>query len=320
MEASLDRTVVEPSSFAYGSTSYRYPTHISPWLEKTRWGEQLAGQSLSKVAELLHPPEAGEAGLLLLLQSFDALIEQARQSVLTEEINVFALHRISSFVKGRPYKRPLHTKILDGTYRKYQSVWHKLLSFVYRLAIIRQQPQLRYVLTQAQLDALSQLSSQREGSPLLSTPMDQQHCLNLCIALLDHKLHGKLSDSIVVVFLAVLGINSNRDGFDDAVLYTAKLSGIVKLAQLLVVQYAVVESKAGRAQFPDELVSELQDRFMVYGSNSPINWILNLRAYGAKLRDNTTSSGFICWSDDGQKLSITNRRRNKTQNEFCSKS
>jgi hypothetical protein len=34
-----------------------------------------------------------------------------------------------------------------------------------------------------------------------------------------------------------------------------------------------------------------------------INWILNLRAYGAKLRDNTTSSGFISWSDDGQKLS-----------------
>jgi hypothetical protein len=53
--------------------------------------------------------------------------------------------------------------------------------------------------------------------------------------LLDHKLHEKLTDSIVVVFLAVLGINSNRDGFNDAVLYTAKLSGIVKLAQLLVV-------------------------------------------------------------------------------------
>jgi hypothetical protein len=119
MEASLDGTVVEPSSFVDGSTSYRYPTHISPWLEKTRWGGQLAGQSLSKVAELLHPPEAREAGLLLLLQSFDSLIEQARQSVLTEEINVFALHRISSFVKGRPYKKPFHTKILDGTYRKY---------------------------------------------------------------------------------------------------------------------------------------------------------------------------------------------------------
>jgi hypothetical protein len=172
MEACLDRKVIETSSLVDGRTSYRYPTHNSPWLEKTRWGEQLAGESLSEVVELLHPPEAHEVGLLLLLRSFDALIDQARQSVLTEEINVFALHRISSFVKGRPYKKPLHTKILDGTYHKYQSVWHKLLSFVYRLAIIRQQPQLRYVLTQAQLDALSRLSSQQEGSPPLSTAID----------------------------------------------------------------------------------------------------------------------------------------------------
>jgi hypothetical protein len=303
MEARLDRQLVEPASSVAGSTSHRYPTHLSPWLEKTRWQEQLAGQSLPKIADLLRPPEAHEVGLQSLLRNFDALIDEARQSVLTEEVNVFALHRINSFIGGRPYKKPLHTKLLNGTYRKYQGVWHKLLSYVYRLVIVRQQPEIHYVLTQAQLDALSQLSNQQEGSASSNTAMDQQRCLDLCIALLDHKLHGKLTDSIVVGFLAVLGINKNRDGFDDAVLYTAKLSGIVKLAQLLVVQHAVVENKAGRTQFPNELVSELQDRFMVYGSNSPMNWILNLRAYGAKLRDNTTSSGFIYWSDDGQKLS-----------------
>jgi hypothetical protein len=303
MEAHLDRQLVEPASSVAGSTIHRYPTHLSPWLEKTRWQEQLAGQSLSKVADLLSPPKAHEVGLQLLLRNFDTLIDEARQSVLTEEVNVFALHRINSFIGGRPYKKPLHTKLLNGTYRRYQGVWHKLLSYVYRLAIVHQKPEIHYVLTQAQLDALSQLSNQQGGSAPLNTAMDQHHCLDLCIALLDHKLHGKLTDSIVIGFLAVLGINKNRDGFDDAVLYTAKLSGIVKLAQLLVVQRAVVESKARRTHFPNELVSELQDRFMVYGSNSPMNWILNLRAYGAKLRDNTTSSGFIYWSDDGQKLS-----------------
>ena len=75
--------------------------------------------------------------------------------------------------------------------------------------------------------------------------------------MLNHKLYRKLTDSIVVGFLAVLGINKNCDGFDDAVLYTAKLSRIVKLAQLLVVQYALVKSKTGRTQFLNELVSEL---------------------------------------------------------------
>lgn len=90
---------------------------------------------------------------------------------------------------------------------------------------------------------------------------------------------------------------------DDAVLYTPKLSGLVKLAQLLVVQHAVGEHQAGRIDFPNELVSELQDRFMVYGSDTLMNWILNLRAYGKKERDNTTSVSNIIWSDDSEQLS-----------------
>lgn len=42
---------------------------------------------------------------------------------------------------------------------------------------------------------------------------------------------------------------------------------------------------------------------MVYGSNTLMNWILNLRAYGKKERDNTTTAGNIIWSDDGEQLS-----------------
>lgn len=99
----------------------------------------------------------------------------------------------------------------------------------------------------------------------------QQACLNLYITLLNYKLTRKTTDSILVSFLAALSINQDCCGFDGAVLYTPKLSALVKLAQLLVVQYAVSESKARRAQCPNELVSKLQDRFMVFGSESPIN-------------------------------------------------
>lgn len=116
-------------------------------------------------------------------------------------------------------------------------------------------------------------------------------------------LRRKITDSILVGFLAALEIDQECRGFDGAVLYTRKLSALVKLAQLLVVQYAVYECKAGRVQYHNELVCEMQDRFMVFGSESPMNWILNLRAYGAKARDTTTSTGFVNWSDDGQQLS-----------------
>jgi hypothetical protein len=70
---------------------------------------------------------------------------------------MFALHCIHSFVRGQSYKKPLHTKLLEGTYRKYQAVWHQLLSYTYRLAIARQGLDMPYVLTPAQAEALSQL-------------------------------------------------------------------------------------------------------------------------------------------------------------------
>src|SRR4051812_19806597 len=76
-------------------------------------------------------------------------------------------------------------------------------------------------------------------------------CLDLCISLLDHTLHGKLTDSIVVEFLAVQGIDLQRQGFKEALRSTTKLPALVKIAQLIVVQYAVRESEAGRALSPN---------------------------------------------------------------------
>jgi hypothetical protein len=286
----------------------------------------LAGHDPPAVAQLLKSPDQqNEPGLHAMIMAFDSLIAAARASILSEDINVFALHRVNSFLRGRPYSKPLHTKLLDGTFRNYRAVWHKLLCFTYRLVVLRQGPRLHFKLTPAQLHAFSQVSTQKNCSKFTQSisspaanaalgnsphhlsgysvsPELQNVCLQLCLSLLDHKLHGKLSDSIVIGFLAALGINRERSGLDGAAIYTPKLSGFVKLAQLLVIQHAVIEHRSGRVVFPNELVAELQDRFMVFGSDTPMNWILNLRAYGKKERDNTTSAGHIVWSDDGAQL------------------
>lgn len=399
------------------ATSQRYPVHVSPWIEKTGWATYLEGYPLHTVAQLLDPPSATEPGLSTLHRAFDVVVEAARAQVLEEDkINPFMLHRVNSFVAGRSYKRPLHTKLVDGTYRKYKAVWRKLLSFVYRLTVLQQGPDLHYQLTPQQQQALAQLPpsitaglsaeaptnrstksagqassacftppqpsslpsvglqsldldrrpqqqhqyhsalpsfcqehqekngnpgsnssdcsvSEYNPSPSLSaaqsieeedspecqilpsiqlgpdlepagsvTEPERTACLLLCISLLDHKIQGRLTDSITVAFLAVNGINKENTGFEEAVTATSDLSALVKIAQLLVLHFAIYEHQAGRADFPSDKVAELQDRFMVFGSSSPINWILNLRAYGAVIRNNTTAAGWIEWSDDGQKL------------------
>jgi hypothetical protein len=48
-----------------------------------------------------------------------------------------------------------------------------------------------------------------DGIEASATVEEQQRCLNLCIALLDQKLHNRLTQSIVVGFLAVLSITES---------------------------------------------------------------------------------------------------------------
>jgi hypothetical protein len=124
----------------------------------------------------------------------------------------------------------------------------------------------------------------------------------LCIALLDHPLHGKIYESIVVCFLAVLGI-SPQGSYHEATTYTPSLSAFVKLSQLLVVQRAVLAVDEDEVDHASEILDVIQDRFMVYGTRSPMNWALKLRAYGKKIQDTTTALGYIVWSDDGEELS-----------------
>ena len=158
-------------TLASSNTTARYPIHTSKWLEKTAWPAYLEEQDLQAVACLLAYPSSTEPGLKALLQAFDELIDQSRQSILDEEINVFALHRVNSFVPSRPYRKPLHTKLLETTYKRYKKDWHQLLIYVYRLTVLEQGPDLHYVLTNAQQQALHQISTanSRSSQPQLAT-------------------------------------------------------------------------------------------------------------------------------------------------------
>lgn len=51
-----------------------------------------------------------------------------------------------------------------------------------------------------------------------------------------------------------------------------------------------------------ELIKQIADSFMVQGSHSPIQWILDLRTYGMKIHYNTTTKGHIGWNGREQLL------------------
>ena len=220
--------------------------------------------------------------LLLLLDSFDRVIEQARTSLREDKVNVFDQHRVNSFIPRRSSSRPLWHKLQEPTYLKYKKVWKQLLCFLYRLVWQKQTPVLhcRLISTQSTaletvLRAAASLAQQQESAESKDVDPEwyqdiDRACLLLCITLLDQPLHDNIYDSIVVGFLAVLGINS-QGSYHEATIYTPSLSAFIKLSQLLVIQRVVLAINEDEVDHVTNILDVMQDRFMVYGTRSPIN-------------------------------------------------
>jgi hypothetical protein len=198
-------------------------------------------------------------------------------------------------------------------------VWKQLLSFVYRRVWQNQGPELSYRLTDAQVTALDrvmqaavELAQEQQSTGLAPIQLQQSldyATIQLCVSLLDHALFDTIYDSIVVVFMAVLGIRDpvlsvdQNAIFSDSLHYTPYLSAFIKIAQLLVIQRAVLAVDRGEVPHVADMLNAMQERFMVYGTHSPVNWAQKLRSFGKQINEITTSLGYISWADDGEHLS-----------------
>jgi hypothetical protein len=297
-------------------------TEVSPWLEMTRWPRYFHGLNMADVAPLAYAANPiTEPALVLLGESFDRLIERAYQSICEDKISVFDQAQINSFIAGRSSKhdRMLMVKLRKSTFRAYKSIWKRLLCFVYRTSLPTQSIRLLHRLTNAQLFHLDRIlrlaedlsslqclsesdASATEGVEEIVRDLDKA-CLLFYVALLDHTLQGDHFESVVLSFLAVIGIDESPDGvFRGPLSYSPDLSKFVKMAQMLVVQRSVVAAEEGEVEHPSYMLDEMRDRFMVRGSRTAFDWACRLRSYAKKVVSNTTSLGHIAWSEDGSSV------------------
>jgi hypothetical protein len=70
------------------------------------------------------------------------------------------------------------------------------------------------------------------------------------------------------------------------------------MAQMLVIERAVSGAEHGEAEHPSDLLDEMRGRFMVRGTRTAFDWAYRLRSYANKIVSNTTSLGYIMWSED----------------------
>lgn len=150
-----------------------------------------------------------------------------------------------------------------------------------------------------------------EDKPRKTTSM-QAACLDFCIQLLNQRTTRKEYDSALVCALAVLGVKEG--GWKGPEQYPPILSAVIKVARFMVVQKALqISEPFADEEFEDDsgydsgdsppppgkgclqFVQEMMDHFMVRGSHSPMQWMLDLRTYGLKIHYNTTSPGHVGW-------------------------
>lgn len=171
--------------------------------------------------------------------------------------------------------------------------------------------------------SISQTEKSQEGSPAKPpklTPIPSA-ALAFCIELLNQSMQVKETEMALVCALAMLGVRPQGRGFRDADVFPSVLSSIIKVAHFMIVlqarqlagefkeeEWAITSSTSAfedhrsppprpTARSSFEWVKKMTDAFMVRGTAGPMQWILDLRAYGMKVAFNTTAEGHVGWRD-----------------------
>lgn len=174
----------------------------------------------------------------------------------------------------------------------------------------------------------SELDPTAEGSRSPLTAI-QQACLEFCIELLNQRVVQQEYDCALVCALAVLGVRE-RGGWRTPEDYPPILSKVIKLARFMVVQRAMGLADMDQDAEPTssmqeqdwdrtdrgylspspttsqkgclQWVTQMMDRFMIRGSQGPMQWMLDLRTYGLKIHYNTTTEGHVTWQHEDELL------------------
>jgi superfamily II DNA helicase RecQ len=156
-------------------------------------------------------------------------------------------------------------------------------------------------LYQARSSAYASPYQESEGSERLGPT--QQALLRFLISLLNHRISGNDFENAILSGLAVLGLGPVQ-GWVDALNYTPKLSAVVKLARIMVVQLAWETTDGSPDHDIFNVVKNSVRRYMVIGAPTPMSRIYHMRTYGLKIRYTTTAAGRVDWTGQGQQTRL----------------
>ncbi|KAL6412376.1 uncharacterized protein AUP68_03578, partial [Ilyonectria robusta] len=228
---------------------------------------------------------------------------------------------------------PFHFRFKQVTQKRYITVCLQLFAYIVRY-IAFENPAHRppFKLSQRQSAAYNTIiqhvddltDTLEENNSNLKAPrivklhtLLEESVLELYISILNHFTKTTEYQSILISFLIVLSIRSNKT-WEIYSNFTPKLSAIIAISRLLLVKYVIdqkvksIQRKRERGQSKEDteenspshfkLISKITRRFIVRGSQgwdtTPTQFIIRLRNYGMAADSNRAMEGSVSWDRD----------------------
>lgn len=290
---------------------------IDPWVERAGWHNYLDTLEVESLLALIDKPNPNNEPTLAAIWNAMAELYLICNKTIASKAGIFVrMEAIRDQTHQQRY-RPLQSYQGKKPSKDYCRPWQMVLMFFGRTWPAADRVSPRYALNKQQERAWSALLLAAEtqvkhtadtstglcGGDALSPSAEA--CLVFCLTLLDQRVRGTEYESPLVCALALLGISV--DGWKECGQYTKILSAMIKLSRFMVVQAALIADadavgRNAHQGVPEgrcvESVTEMMDRFMVRGTNGPMQWMLDLRTYGLKVHYETTSEGEVEWIGD----------------------
>lgn len=152
-------------------------------------------------------------------------------------------------------------------------------------------------------------NSAEENAPIKGS-LDEllEFLFGLSLALCTEPLTvGQPSSTMLIYYSGVLGFSPSSRAFLSAKSYTPYLSGLIYIQRLLFLELALplraypslkISCRPRYEQL--KRLESIRTRYMVVGSQSPLEEMISLRNYGRVMARSDTSSFLLRWSEDGQ--------------------
>ncbi|RKL22022.1 hypothetical protein BFJ72_g14786 [Fusarium proliferatum] len=298
----------------------------SPWLNRTGWPAHLDGFEPDVLRQSMRAIEDDEPVLQRKWAIFNSVLDKAYEAAIRcspGSAELFEIERKEAHVTTTT---PFNGRMEDDAWPKYKERWRILMCIWQRMESEDEDERPPYSMTTQQATLWEQFSN-HVGQVVAGTDTIgrftperlERSCLDMVVSFLDHPFkNGDHYESVIISGLAVMGI-SDHGGWLTPMEYTPVYSAIIKVAKYLVLYQSILErrdevsrlwqtmsQKSAQEQATGlfRIVRRKVRRFMTRipegdeADPTPMNWIINTRTYGMKIRFTTPGTETIDWRGD----------------------